>query len=131
MRLKIIDIINLQPLYEAIKDIVLPIKTSYKLSKLFKALSKENEFYKESMNKLINEYSVKDAQGKPQATEEGIKIQEGKLSECQDKINELLEWEVIIPDIKFSIEELEKMNLSMELFMLLEKFIEEDKEQDY
>ena len=130
MQLKIIDIINLLPLYGTIKDLVLPIKTSYKLSKLFKALNKENEFYKDSMNKLINEYSVKDNQGKPLMTNDGVKIQESRLNECQEKVNELLEWEVTIPDIKFAVEELEKMNLSMESFMLLENFIEEEKEQD-
>ena len=53
----------------------------------------------------------------------GIKIKEGYQSECQKKIQEFNQLDVTIPDVYFTIEELESLNLTLFELEVLEPFI--------
>ena len=127
MQIKIKQIIDFHVIYNKIKSVSLPIKTLYKFSKLVSAIEKESKFYNESLQSLITQYSEKDEAGNPKFSEDGknVQIQKEHLTLFQSKFEELLNLEVDLPDISFSIEELEPLNLSISLeeFNMLLPFI--------
>lgn len=104
-----------------------PIKTTYKLMKLARAVAKELEFYNSKLRDYINEYSLKDESGNLQKGESDseILIDPARLEECQQKIQELNELEVELPDITFSLEELEGANFSISDLQVFSPFIAE------
>ena len=128
MNITINKVIRLQPLYGIIKTKILPMKTSYKFAKLFSNINSKYEFYQTQISLIINNYSEKDENGEPVITEDGnFKIQKDKIDTCQQKIDELINLNVEVPDIKFTFDELEQLELSVEQFMLLIDFCEEEK----
>ena len=126
MEISIQEVVELQTVLEIVKKKILPMKTSYKFARLFKAIEEKYTFYQTQISLLISEYSEKDDEGNPvQGEQNGVKIQADKINECQEKINELLALCVEIPDIKFTFEEVEPLELTVEQFMCLIKFCEE------
>ena len=53
----------------------------------------------------------------------GVKIKEEYLEECSKKINELNSRQITIPDITFSLDELEPLELTLEELFILEPLI--------
>lgn len=99
--------------------------TAYQLNKLFSALEKESNFYKENLRKIIDEYAEKDSEGNPVQTEEGLKIREDSIQEVNDKLNELLNVEIEVPDIFIEMKALENVNITLDQLNLLSPFIKE------
>lgn len=127
MKIKMAKILDLRDIYEKIKTQSLPITTTYKISKLFTAINSETEFYQTQLNSIIQEYGKKDENGQFILTEDkqGVQVEADKISEAQAKIVELHNLEVDLPDITFSLPELEKIELSVEEFNSLLPFIED------
>lgn len=106
-------------------DKKMPVKTSYKIMKIIKAIEEEEVFFASKMQEIINEYGEKDENGNYiQTGENSIKIKDGKIEECNAKINELNSIEIKIPDYKISLEELELIKLSPKELYLLDSIIE-------
>ena len=127
MKITMSQVLDLKSLYEKIKTQTLSISTTYKFSKLFSAISKEADFYSESLNKLIEKYAEKDEEGRPVLLEggEGVKIQKDFIGAAQEELEELISLKVELPDIQFRIEELEKLNISVDDFHHLLPFVQE------
>ena len=127
MQIKMAKVLNLNPMYQKVKAQVLPVKTAYKFSKLFSALNKEAHFYSEELNKLIMEYAEHDETGAPKMIDNGtgVQLQKEYVELVQEKCNELWNLEVDVPDVNFTLEELDKLELSLEEFDLLLPFITE------
>ena len=127
MKLKMVKVLSLQQIYPKFKEKQMSIKTTYKMSKLFNAVSSEAEFYSTQLSQIINEYAVKDDTGAPVMLEngEGVQIQQESISIVQSKFNELWGLEVELPDIKFTLGELGDVSLSLEEFNQLLPFIED------
>lgn len=106
-------------------DKKMPVKTSYKIMKIIKAIEEEEVFFANKMQEIINEYGEKDENGNYiQTGENSIKIKDGKIEECNAKINELNSIEIKIPDYKISLDELELIELSPKELYLLDSIIE-------
>lgn len=127
MQIKMAKVLNLNPIYQKIKAQVLPVKTAYKFSKLFSVLDKEARFYSEELNKLIIEYAERDETGAPKMIDNGVGVQLQKeyIELVQEKCNELWNLDVDVPDVNFTLEELDKLELSIEEFDLFFPFITE------
>lgn len=124
--MKITNVLEFKTLYETIKDKKLPIKVSYKMAKLLQQLEMEINFYQEKIAAIVQEYGKKDERGNLVTVESGVfEIQEGKLSECNAKIEELAALEIQPIDIKFSFDELETLELSIQEINCLMPFLEE------
>lgn len=127
MQIKLKQVLDFHLVYNKIKSVSLPIITLYKFSKLVDAIETECKFYNNSLQSLINEYSEKDENGKPKFSENGenIQIQREYLTLFQTKFEELLNLSIDLPDISFTLKELEPLNLSISLeeFNLLLPFI--------
>ena len=124
--MKMYEVLELQSLYNAIANIKLPLKTTYKFTRLMKRAEEEIAFYQEKFREIVEEYGVKE-NGEYKLTPDGqsIVITSGKEVECNNKLTELRNLEVQIDGIKFSIEELEKIDVSISELSCLMSLIED------
>ena len=111
--MKMFEVLELQNLYNSIANIKLPLKTTYKFTRLMKRAEEELAFYQEN--------------GKYKFTPDGqsIAIIPGKEVECNTKLAELRNLDVLIDGIKFSIEELDGIDVSISELSCLMSLIED------
>lgn len=125
--MKMYEILELQTLYNSIANIKLPLKTTYKFTRLMKRAEIELEFYQTKFQEIIEEYGDKDENGQYKLINNGqsVAIIPGKENECNIKLMELRNLEVPIDDIKFTVEELEKIDISIEELACIMSLIED------
>lgn len=91
------------------------LQTQYKILKLVKAIEEEDELMNKSILIIANEYAEKDNNGEVIKTEDGgIKIDENKKAELALALNNLNSAELQLPDIYFSLEEFDGLDLTLE-----------------
>lgn len=112
--MKMYEVLALQSFYTSVQDKKMPIKTTYKLSRLASRVEKEIEFYSKEFAKIVDAYALKE-NGELVYSEDmtSIKIIPGKEDECSDKIMELKDLEVDLSDFEFSLEEFENLELTL------------------
>ena len=125
MILKMGEIINFNYFYDEVRTQKLSLKVLYKLSNLSKAINEKSEFYREKFQEILNEYGEKDENGQLIPTEDGrgIKIKTGLEKDCFDKVNELQNLEVEMPDVVFDIDDFGDIEMTMEVFGLIKPFL--------
>ena len=124
--MKMFEVLELQKLYNSIANIKLPLKTTYKFTRLMRRAEEELAFYQEKFREIVEEYGVKE-NGEYKLTPDGqsIAIIPGKEVECNTKLAELRNLDVLIDGIKFTIEELEGIDVSIsELRCLMSLIVE-------
>lgn len=116
MKLTLQSILNYPQFYPLVSNAKLPIKTAYKLSRLNDAISKEITFYQTQLREIVEEYCTKDEEGKYVPTEDGrgFRITVGKETECNTRMLELHQLEVELPDITFTIDEFDGVELRVQ-----------------
>ena len=131
MKIKMSSVMNLQDTYSKLKSEVLPISIAYKLSRFYQAINNNAEFYSTELRKIVNEYAERDKDGNMVELEDGkgVKLQKQYVSKAQEKIQELLALEVEMPEITFTLKELEDVKLSLEEFNALLPFIKEEEKE--
>ena len=124
--MKMYEILDLQVLYNTIANVKLPLKTTYKFTRLMKRAEEEISFYQEKFREIVEEYGVKE-NGEYKITEDGqsIAIIPGKEAECNAKLFELRNLDVSIEEIKFTIEELEGIDVSLSELSCIMSLIED------
>lgn len=124
--MKMYEVLDLQVLYKTIANIKLPLKTTYKFTRLMRRAEEEVLFYQEKFREIVEEYGAKE-DGEYKLTNDGqsIAIIPGKEAECNAKLTELRNLEVDINNIKFTIEELEGIDVSISELACLMPLIEE------
>ena len=127
MKLKMNQIIEFQMFYNNIKNTKLPLKTAYKLNKLFIQINEELSFYQQKFTEIINEFGKRDENGELMYSSDktSIEIMDGRRLECQQKIEELQNLEVNIEGTEFTTDELESLNLTISEVECLMPFIKE------
>lgn len=106
------------------KDKQFNISTQYKMLLIKKKIKEDFDLIEEQYQLLLNLYGEKSEDGNFIKTkDDGIKIKESYQNECYEKIKEFNQLEVSIPDIYFTIEELESLNLTFFELEVLEPFI--------
>ena len=125
MKLAINDLIKFKPLYEKIKVQTLPIAITYKLTKFFKLLDPEMDFYAQELKKLLEKYAERDDTGALVRDGENIRLKPSTLNEFNVAFQRLSDLEVDAPDITFSIEELSDLHITVEDFNAFLPFIKE------
>lgn len=123
--MKLIDLLNFTSFYEEVRDQKLPLKTSFKLTKIAKLVSENTDFYKEKMQELIKDYGRSDENGEFITDENGnILIAEGKEDECHTKIQELQDFDIPV-EYTFTLEDFDGIELTLAATNLLIPFIVE------
>lgn len=99
------------------------IQTQYKFLKIKQAINKESDIYREQLS-LLRDFCETNEQGEfIQDEQGGIKIKEDKREECTKLLNEINKVQIQLPDIYFSLEELEPLELTFNELELLSTFI--------
>ena len=127
MQMQMSSVLSAQGAIQKLQSKPMPLKITYNLTKLYKALSTEADFYNEKLNEIVQTYGERDEEGnhKPTADGRGVQIQKDKLEEAQSKLNELYTIEVTLPDIKLSVDTLGDVELTLEETNALMPFFEE------
>lgn len=112
--------------FEKVKSQKLPFKTSYRLTLLTQEVQKHIDFYQEKFRETLFEYGKKDEEGNlvPTADGQGILLIEETMNEAYQKLAELRELDVELPDVKFSPDDFDKVELSPEEMLVIMPFIE-------
>jgi hypothetical protein len=126
MKLKMYEITEFATFFTKVKTQPLPFKTSYRLTLLSQEIDKHVSFYQENFRNILQEYGKKDENGNlvPSEDGQGIKLIEETMQEAYNKLTELRELEVELPDVKFAIEDFEKVELSPSEMLVIMPFIE-------
>lgn len=124
--MNILTLINATKVFNQIVQEKISPKLAYKILKLCKGAAEEEQFYDKKRSEIIQEYAVKDVDGKVAVSEDGmITIMPDKIPEAEKALQELNTIEVEVPNIKFTLDELEELKLSVSDMFALEAFIEE------
>ena len=122
MTLKMYQLTDFPSFFEKVKNQKMSFKTSYKLTLLAQEIQKHIDYYQEQFRNLLLEYSKKDENGNPVPTEDGqgVLLVEETLNEAYQKLGELRELDVEVPDSKFSPDDFGDVELSpMEMTIIL------------
>lgn len=126
MLIKMKDILNFTTFYDSIKFTKLPIKTSYRITQLAKTIETELSFYRTKLQEVVDEYGEKDENDMFVLTNDGgIKIRPNMEKECYEVMSELQELEITLPDITFTFEEFDNIELEPQLMEAIFPFIKE------
>lgn len=117
------NLTKLNQIFSKIEDIRFNIETQYKLLKIKKTIIEENEIYIKQLQSL-KEYCLTDEAGKLiQNDKGGYAIDPNKVEECNSLINEINAFQIQVPDLYFSLEELKPLNLTFQELEALDPFI--------
>lgn len=107
-----------------IKEKTFDINTQYKFIKISKVIREEEELINEQQFLLLKQYAEKNEDGQFIVNKDGgFKIKEECVEECGLKIIEINNRQITLPDIYFSLDELEPLGLTLGELELLEPFI--------
>ena len=124
--MNILTLINAANIFAQIGQTKISSKLAYKIMKLCKSIAIEEEFYNSKRNEIINEYAAKDESGQVIVSKDGmITIEPDKIEEANAAVAELNNIEVDMPNVRFRLEELEELKLSVADMFVLDAFIEE------
>ena len=124
--MNIIALINTAKIFDRFAQTKLSSKLAYKIMKFCKSVAIEEEFYNTKRNEIIDTYAVKDENGQVVVSNDGmIDIVPDKIAEANAAMQELNGIEVEAPSIKFTLDELEGLELSVADMFALDAFIEE------
>ena len=127
MTLKMYQITDFPTFFEKVKNQKMSFKTSYKLTLLANKVQEHIDYYQEQFRNLLLEYSKKDENGNPLPTEDGqgVLLVEETMNEAYQKLGELRELDVEVPDSKFSPDDFGDVELSPMEMTIIMPFIAE------
>ena len=115
---------ELSKIIDKIKEKTFDINTQYKFIKISKVIREEEELFNEQQFLLLKQYAEKNEDGQFIVNKDGgFKIKEERIEECGLKIMEINNRQITLPDIYFSLDELEPLGLTLGELELLEPFI--------
>ena len=97
---------------------------AYKMMKFLKASDNEEAFYVARLKEIIAKYRDPEFEQNPQ--DGGIHIRKDKVNECNEEVEALTSTEVEAPSIKFTLQELSELKLSVAEMYTLDEFIIEE-----
>lgn len=122
---------KIKQLIEA-KRVIMPLvqeklspRLSYKLMKFIKEIEVEEDFYNKKLNELVDKYGERDDNDKLVYTDNGVKIREDKMPDCNAELQEIGDVDVDAPSITFTLDELDSVKLSVSDMFFLQDFIVE------
>ena len=127
MTLKMYQLTDFPSFFEKVKTQKMSFKTSYKLTLLAQEIQKHIDYYQEQFRNLLLEYSKKDENGNPVPTEDGqgVLLVEETMNEAYQKLGELRELDVEVPDSKFSPDDFGDVELTPMEMTIIMPFIAE------
>ena len=124
--MKLKELIQLRQILGALANQKMSIKSSYSIARFISQTNDAEIIYNQKIQELINEFGERDQQNKFKTDENGsISIKEGKEQECNDKIAEIDNFEIDVPQLTISEKDIDNLDSKIELtpaelFILLE-----------
>ena len=124
--MKLKELIQLRQILGAIANQKMSIKSSYSIARFISQTNDAEIIYNQKIQELINEFGDRDQQNKFKTDKNGsISIKEGKEQECNDKIAEIDNFEIDVPQLTISEKDIDNLDSKIELtpaelFILLE-----------
>lgn len=126
MTIKMYQVFRILNIYKEIKELKVPAFIAYKFNRLCTNLEENCKFYDEQVNKIIQEYADREEDGTIKRTPDGgIQVKDGQTAVAQKELNDLDNLDVEVPEIYFTVEELDRLNLSIADFNYMLPFIQE------
>ena len=126
MKIKRFELNNIASVINSIGNKKGPIKTQYKFAKLKQIAESEQKIQQDLIDTNCLQFLERDENGELVPHEQGgFKIKEGEIDKCNSVIGEIMETEIEINDIKFTLDELEGLELSLSQIEALMSVIEE------
>lgn len=124
--MNILTLINAAKVFNQVTQTKISSKLAYKIMKLCKSAAEDEEFYNSKRNEIIETYALRDENGQIVVSDDGmISIMPDKLEEASAALQELNSIEVEMPNVKFTLAELDELKLSVADMFALDAFIEE------
>ena len=124
--MKLKELIQLRQILGALANQKMSIKSSYSIARFISQTNDAEVIYNQKIQELINEFGDRDQQNKFKTDENGsISIKEGREQECNDKIAEIDNFEIDVPQLTISEKDIDNLDSKIELspaelFILLE-----------
>jgi len=115
-KISLLELVNMQPTLRKMVTKELPAKLAYRLAKLIKNLETEYTSYEETRKKLVGKYGDKEE-------DNSISVPPDKIDVFMGELNEVLKEEVEITYIPFSLDEIEKIELTVQDIVSIERFL--------
>lgn len=117
---------SLEQIFNKLLSQTFAVQTQYKFLKLKKSIEEEIEIYRIQYASLLDQFCEKDEEGNLITDgANGYKVDPKKMPEVEKAVTEIQEVEIQIPDIYFSLDELENLGLTFYELNVLEPFIKE------
>ena len=123
--MEIIKIIQAKEVFAPHFQAKLAPSLSYKIYKLCKFAEQEEAFYNDKRRALIEEYAQRDENGEIVNNNGMIALIPDKIAEARSAMAELDAIDVEAPNVKFTLDELSEIKLSVADIVALDGFIEE------
>lgn len=120
--MKLSEVIELREAIIEYADKDINFSTAYKFMKILDETEKDYQFYLNKTREVIQEYGKRDADGQLIIEENGsVRIDENKITEAQQKMDEMAEIEIDMPEKYFvklaDLEDLKISCIKMKAFM--------------
>lgn len=125
MKVTMGEAFQINEVFQSFIEQKLAFNLSYKIMKLLTSLENDIKFYNQKVQELLDNYAKKDEEGKYIENNGSISIQEDKFQEFQKAYQEIQECEIELPNIKFTMEELNNLEISPKEVYALKSIIEE------
>lgn len=104
----------------------LPLKAAYKINKIKQGVEKEADFYATKFQEIIDTYAKKDDDGNIIFSDDGsqILIQDDKINECNEALEDLQKLEIEIDNYNLSIDDLGDVECTPEQLEAIMPFID-------
>lgn len=119
---------EIEKLYTTLKQLnerEMPIKISYKFSKIFSQISTDFEFYSKKIQEILSKYGEKDEKGNFIVKDGLVPFQKDYVDLAMKELDELNSIDITLPEYQFSLEELESLSLTPAQVSSLTNFIKE------
>lgn len=119
---------EIEKLYTTLKQLnerEMPIKISYKFSKIFSQISTDFEFYSKKIQEILSKYGEKDEKGNFIVKDGMVPFQKDYVDLAMKELDELNSIDITLPEYQFSLEELEPLSLTPAQVSSLTNFIKE------
>lgn len=111
-------------IFEKISTKTFDINTQYKFLLIKKKLEEDQKLIQEQAELIAQQFGEKNEQGQIIQTQEGgIKILPEKQQECITQVQKLNNQQIQLPDIYFTFDELDGLDLTLTDLEILEPFI--------
>jgi hypothetical protein len=123
--MNIIQLINAKAVFVPHIQEKLTPSLSYKIYKLCRFVEQEENFYNTTRRNIIEEFAERNENGVIINNDGMINIIPDKIDEAQKAMTDLNEIDVDVPNVKFTLDELSEIKLSVQDIAVLDGFIEE------